>query len=195
VKHIKNAAYHPQTNGQTERLNKTVTEMIRKYIENGFEKWEHILGPVAFAYNHSTHSSNSETPYFLNHGRNPVMPIDQFLLSLPSAIVTPSDYKSQIMRRLHEVFQIVKINLAQAREQQKIQYDKRVKIAEFNVGDKVLLDMRTPIIGVSKKQIPRFVGPYRILKMCNNSTVEIQQCSSKQTQLVHVNRINHSMSQ
>nr|CAH0102035.1 unnamed protein product [Daphnia galeata] len=72
---------------------------------------------------------------------------------------------------------------------QKIQYDKRVKIAEFNVGDKVLLDMRTPIIGVSKKLIPPFVGSYRILKMCNNSTVEIQQCSSKQTQLVHVNRI------
>jgi ribosomal protein L19 len=81
------------------------------------------------------------------------------------------------MRRLHEAFQLVKINLAQAREQQKIQYDKRVKIAEFNVGDKVLLDLRTPIIGVSKKLIPPFVGPYRILKMCNNSTVEIQKCS------------------
>ena len=58
---------------------------------------EDILGPVAFAYNNSTHSSTSETPYFLNHGRDPVMPIDQFLLPLPSAIVTPSDYKSQIM--------------------------------------------------------------------------------------------------
>ena len=185
---MKTTAYHPQTNGQTERFNKTVTEMIKKYIENGFEKWEDILGPVAFAYNNSTHSSTSKTPYFLNHGRDPVMPIDQFLLPLPSAIVTPSDYKSQIMRRLHEAFQLVKINLAQAREQQKIQYDKRVKIAEFHVGDKVLLDMRTPIIGVSKKLIPRFVGPYWILKMLNNSTVEIQQCSSKQTQLVHVNK-------
>jgi hypothetical protein len=196
VKHMKTTAYHPQTNRQTESCNKTVTENIkvenreiRKYIENGFEKWEDILGPVAFAYNNSTHSSTSKTPYFLNHGRDPVMPIDQFLLPLPSAIVTPSDYKSQIMRRLHEAFQLVKINLAQAREQQKIQYDKRVKIAEFHVGDKVLLDMRTPIIGVSKKLIPHFVGPYRILKMCNNSTVEIQQCASKQTQLVHINRI------
>jgi hypothetical protein len=100
--------------------------------------------------------------------------IDQFLLPLPSAIVTPSDYKSKIMRRLHEAFQLVKKNLAQGREQQKIQYDKRVKIVEFHVGDKVLLDMRTPIIGVSKKLIPRFVGPYRVLEMCNNSTVEMR---------------------
>ncbi len=119
VKHMKIKAYHPQTNGQTERFNKTVTEMIRKYIENGFEKWENILGSVAFAYNNSTHSSTAETPYFLNHGRDPVMPIDQFLLPLLSTIVTPSDYKSQIMGRLHEAFQLVKINLTQAHEQQK----------------------------------------------------------------------------
>jgi hypothetical protein len=81
AKHMKTTAYHPQTNRQTESCNKTVTENIkvenreiRKYIENGFEKWEDILGPVAFAYNNSTHSSTSKTPYFLNHGRDPVMP-------------------------------------------------------------------------------------------------------------------------
>jgi hypothetical protein len=117
------------------------------------------------------------------------MPIDQFLRPLPPVIVTPSDYKSQIMKRLHEAFQLVKINLSQAREQQKAQYDKRVKEQKFNVGDKVLLDMRTPLAGISKKLIPRFIGPFRILKVSNNSTVEIQQDVGKQTQLVHVNRI------
>ncbi len=40
---MKTTAYHPQTNGQTERFNKTVTEIIRKYIENGFEKWDNII--------------------------------------------------------------------------------------------------------------------------------------------------------
>ncbi|KGG51072.1 hypothetical protein DI09_469p10, partial [Mitosporidium daphniae] len=107
IKRMKTTAYHPQTNGQTERFNKTVVEMIRKYLENGFERWEDILGPVVFAYNNSVHSSTLETPYFLNHGRDPVMPIDQFLRPLPPVIVTPSDYKSQIMKRLHEAFQLV----------------------------------------------------------------------------------------
>ncbi|KAI9551163.1 hypothetical protein GHT06_006378 [Daphnia sinensis] len=127
IKRMKTTAYHPQTNGQTKRFNKTVVEMIRKYLENGFERWEDILGPVVFAYNNSVHSSTLETPYFLNHGRDPVMPIDQFLRPLPPVIITPSDYKSQIMKRLHEAFQLVKSNLSQAREQQKTQYDKRVK--------------------------------------------------------------------
>ncbi|KAK4024533.1 hypothetical protein OUZ56_009954 [Daphnia magna] len=84
------------------------------------------------------------------------------------------------MKRLHEAFQLVKINLSQAREQQKVQYNKRVKKQKFNVGDKFLLDMRTPLAGIS---------PFRILKVSNNSTVEIQQDVEKPTQLVHVNRI------
>ncbi|KAI9555906.1 hypothetical protein GHT06_018430 [Daphnia sinensis] len=49
--------------------------------------------------------------------------------------------------------------------------------------------MRTPLTGISKKLIPRFIGPFRILKVNNNSTVEIQQEVGKQTQFVHVNRI------
>jgi len=68
-------AYHPQTNGQTERFNKTVAKMLRKYLENGLENWEDMLGPVTFAYNNSTHSFTLETPYFLNQGRDPLMPI------------------------------------------------------------------------------------------------------------------------
>jgi hypothetical protein len=49
------------------------------------------------------------------------------------------------MRCLNEAFQQVKTNLAQARVKQKIQYDKRVKQFKFNVGDKVFLNMRTPM--------------------------------------------------
>ena len=115
--------------------------------------------------------------------------IDQFLLPLPTAIVTPSDYKSQTMRRLHEAFKLVKTYLAQAREQQKTQYDKRVKQVKFNKGDKVLLDMRTPLKGISKKLIPHFIGPFRILTINDNNTVVIQQNAGKQAQLVHINRI------
>ncbi|KAI9552203.1 hypothetical protein GHT06_022542 [Daphnia sinensis] len=115
IKQLRTTAYHPQTNGLTERFNKTVVEMLRKYMDQGFPKWEEMLGPVAFAYRNSVHSSTLETPYFLNHGRDPTMPIDQFLLAPSHNIITPSDYKSQIMQRLHEAFLLVKDNLALAK--------------------------------------------------------------------------------
>ncbi|KZS03450.1 Uncharacterized protein APZ42_033823 [Daphnia magna] len=174
IKQLSTTAYHPQTNGLTERFNKTVVEILRKYIEQGFSKWEEVLGPVAFAYRNSVHSSTLETPYFLNHGRDPVVPIDQFFQK-PANIIIPSDYKSQLMQRLHEAFVLVKANLTQAGEQQRTQYDKRAREQAINIGDKVLIDVRTPMAGTSKNLIPHFMGPYRVTKINNNHTVEIQE--------------------
>ncbi len=144
---------------------------------------------MAFAYRHSVNSSTHETPYFLNHGRDAVMPIDNFLTPYSTEPNTPQDYKSQTMKRLSDAFQLVKKNLERARLQQKQQYDKRAKNFEYQVGDKVLLDVRAVIPGVSKKLLPRFEGPYRILKICNNHNVEILPTKGEKVQLVHVNRI------
>jgi hypothetical protein len=64
------------------------------------------------------------------------------------------------MKRLFDAFQQVKKNLERARLQQKQQYDKRAKNFEYQVGDKVLPDVRAVIPGVRKKLLPRFEGPY-----------------------------------
>lgn len=79
--------------------------MLRKYISKGFDDWEEMLGPVVFAYNNSVHSSTEKTPYFLNHGRDPLMPIDPYLQPPPTNPVTPQDYKTLMMDRLYRAFQ------------------------------------------------------------------------------------------
>ncbi|KAI9565040.1 hypothetical protein GHT06_008785 [Daphnia sinensis] len=189
IKHCTTTAYHPQTNGLTERFNKTVVEMLRKYISEGYEDWEDMLGHVAFAYRHSINSSTHETPYFLNHGRDAVMPIDRWLQPTPSDPITPQDYKSQTMKRLFKAFDLVKENLEKARAQQKEQYNKRVKMFEYEKGDKVLLDVRTVKPGTSRKLNPRYQGPYRVTKINPNHTVEIRVTPGSAPQLVHTNRI------
>ena len=103
TKHKTTTAYHPQTNGMTERFNKTVVGMIRKYVADGFQHWEDVLGPVASAYRNSVHSSTMESPYFLVTARDPSMVIDRFLIPEAEKI-TPQDYKSQTMKRLREGF-------------------------------------------------------------------------------------------
>ncbi|KZS03690.1 Uncharacterized protein APZ42_033520 [Daphnia magna] len=119
IKHCTTTAYDPQTNGLTELFNKTVVEMLRKYISEGYKNWEDMLGHVAFAYRHSINSSTHETPYFLNHGRDAVMPIDRWLQPTPSDPITSQDYKSQTMIRLFKAFHLVNENLEKARVQQK----------------------------------------------------------------------------
>ena len=188
TKHKTTTAYHPQSNGMTERFNKTVVEMIRKYIADGFEHWEEVLGPMASAYRNSVHSSTMESPYFLITARDPSMVIDRFLIP-ETELITPQDYKSQTMKRLREGFTLARKNLLDARVQQKLQYDKRAKEIDFQVGDRVLLDVKVTKLGTSKKLNPRYQGPFRISKVYDNNTVEIRSYNGGKTQMTHVNRL------
>jgi hypothetical protein len=148
-------------------------DMVRKYLRKGFAKWEDALGPFAFAYRNSVHSSTNETPYFSNHGRDPVLPIDQFLRVRHHLSTVPSDYKSQLMQPIHEAFQLAKRSMWKARQQQPEQYNERAQELLYEIDDRVLLTMKTPLLRTSKKLIPRFIGPYRVTKVNPNHTVEI----------------------
>jgi hypothetical protein len=72
-------AFHPQTDGQTERANRTVEEMLRPYVHPRQDDWDQHLDLVAFAYNNATQASTGQTPFFLNHGRHPATPFDRAL--------------------------------------------------------------------------------------------------------------------
>ncbi len=61
-------AYHPQTDGQTERLNRTLEDMLRSYVWNKQSKWEEYLHLVEFAYNSSKHTATGMTPFQVTYG-------------------------------------------------------------------------------------------------------------------------------
>ena len=88
-------AHHPQSNGKTERFNKTMVEMIRKYIADGFEQGEDILGPMASAYRNSVHSSTMECPYFLITARDPNMVVGRFLI--PETELITNNFKFLVL--------------------------------------------------------------------------------------------------
>jgi hypothetical protein len=71
---METSAYHPQTDGQTERFNKTLLNMLSHYSSN--RNWDEYLDFAIFAYNSSPHDGSKYSPFFLNFGRDPVFPID-----------------------------------------------------------------------------------------------------------------------
>lgn len=166
-------SFHPQSDGASERWNRSLITMIRHYINDGHNDWEDLLKPLRFAYMNSVHSSTNETPYFLVSGRDPVMLIDRILDSVQTNRITPQDYRSQLMENLHKAYTLVRHNLVEERKHQKKQYDKRARDLKYEIGDKVLLDIRRVPPDKSKKFMPRFEGPYRILKVYENGTVDI----------------------
>ena len=67
-------AYHPQTDGQTERVNRVMEEALRSFVEASQTDWDRCLPNLQFSYNTSLHTSTGETPFYLNYGKHPVVP-------------------------------------------------------------------------------------------------------------------------
>jgi transposase InsO family protein len=71
-------AYYPQSNGMTERFNKTVLDMVCKYIANDFGQGKEVLGQIASTYRILKYSSKIKSPYFFITARDPNKVVDRF---------------------------------------------------------------------------------------------------------------------
>ncbi|KAJ9512027.1 hypothetical protein QJQ45_004586 [Haematococcus lacustris] len=157
------SAYHPQTDGQSERANRTVEDMLRPYLNHHKTDWDQHLAAVEFAYNSSTHVGTGFSPFYLNYGHHPRTP--EALLQPPSTLV-PSPAADAFVTTMRSNIDIAKAALQRAVDKQKQQADKHRRHLEFNVGDKVLLstatlNLKTP--SNSAKLQPRYVGPFKVL--------------------------------
>jgi len=71
VQHKMSTAYHPQTDGQTERLNQTLEQYLRCYVNHEQNNWVSLLPMAQFAYNSSENSTTRMSPFYANYGYNP----------------------------------------------------------------------------------------------------------------------------
>ncbi|KAM7313032.1 DDE-type integrase/transposase/recombinase [Ixodes scapularis] len=82
--HRRTTAYHPQTNGLTERLNKTIADMIFMYVDVRHKAWDEVLPYVTFAYNTVVQETTGVTPFHLVHGRAVTTILDAMLPHVPT---------------------------------------------------------------------------------------------------------------
>ena len=68
-------SHHPQTDGQTERANRTIEDALRAFVAPHQSDWDEHLIAAEFAYNNSVQASTGFTPFYLNHGRHPHTPL------------------------------------------------------------------------------------------------------------------------
>jgi hypothetical protein len=81
------SSFHPQTDGQTERVNQTPEAYLRHFVSATLNDWDLLLSRAEFAHNNAFHESVQATPFYLNHGRHPRTPMGgkrDVLILLPS---------------------------------------------------------------------------------------------------------------
>ncbi|GKB04959.1 reverse transcriptase domain-containing protein [Tanacetum coccineum] len=155
-------AYHPQTDGQSERTIQTLEDMLRACVLDFEGSWDVHLPLVEFSYNNSYHSSVRCAPFEVLYGRKCRLPIMWAEVG-EGQLIGP-----KLVQETTEKISQIKDRLKAARDRQKSYADKRKKPLEFSVGDYVLLKV-SPWKGVVRfgkkgKLSPRFVGPFEIIK-------------------------------
>ena len=165
---------HPQTDGQTEVVNRTLGTLLRTVLKKNLKSWEECLPHVEFAYNRVVHSTTNCSPFEIVYGFNPLTPLD--LLPLPNISVfkhkegqAKADFVKQMHERVKE--QIEKKNESYAR-----QANKGRKKVVFQPGDWVWIHMRKerfPEKRKSKLQ-SRGDGPFQVLEKVNDNAYKIE---------------------
>ncbi|GJW74407.1 putative reverse transcriptase domain-containing protein [Tanacetum coccineum] len=154
-------AYHPETDGQSERTIQTLEDMLRACVIDFGKGWDKHLPLIEFSYNNNYHTSIKAAPFEALYGRKCRSPI--CWAEVGDAQLTGPE----IVRETTEKIIQIKHRLQASRDRQKCYADKRRKPLEFQVGDKVMLKV-SPWKGVIRfgkrgKLNPRYIGPFKIL--------------------------------
>ena len=152
-------AYHPQGDGQTERQNRTLQNMLSSFVSNRRDDWDLWLDSVTFAYNTSKHDVLGVSPYEVVFGRAPRLPLELELGMPLSNPTTRNEYMHTLRSVFHDVRQIAKQQLTKVSEKRAGHKQRTNTWRPFREGQTVML--RRP---KGWKLGSKWVGPYRILK-------------------------------
>ena len=151
-------SFHPQSDGQTERVNRVLEEVLRHYVSAKQDDWDELLDMAEFAINNSWHESVRNTPFYLNYGQHPLTPVSLHV----DTQVPAAEHFSQ---GIQEVVQQAKRYMQAAQDRQKAYADERRLEMEFQVGDKVLLNTKNIRLQHGEgraKLLPRWIGPFEV---------------------------------
>nr|KYP42079.1 Transposon Ty3-I Gag-Pol polyprotein [Cajanus cajan] len=160
---------HPQTDGQTEVVNRSLGTMLRAILKGNKKSWDDYLPHVEFAYNKVVHKTTNMSPFEIVYGFNPLTPLD--LLPLPdvaSFIHKEGTSRAEFVKKLPERVR----NHIQSQTEKYTKYNnKGRKEVIFNEGDWVWLHLRKDRYPSKRKSklSPRGDRPFQILKRINNN--------------------------
>ncbi|UYV67118.1 hypothetical protein LAZ67_4003958, partial [Cordylochernes scorpioides] len=191
IKHCFTTSYHPQTNGLTERLNRTLINMLSMYVNTDQKNWDEILPFITHAYNTTIQETTGYSPFFLMFGREPTSLLDDRNISVD---IDKDDYDEYIKHHLDKINRTRKLvinNTIKTQEKMKKNYDKKHMERSYEPGE--LVAVWTPIrkIGKCEKVLRKYFGPYRILKKLPNVNylIEPKDNPGQDPLIVHVSRI------
>ncbi|CEL59046.1 hypothetical protein RSOLAG1IB_12248 [Rhizoctonia solani AG-1 IB] len=150
------SAYHPQSDGQTERVNPTIEHFLRAYASVNQSDWVKWLPMTEFAYNNATHSATGRSPFMALYGWQPTLTPSNVKTNVPEA----NDLADTIQKQWEEVASALRQSKSQLVEGQ----NQEVPIS-FEVGEEAWLDAKNVNLKTkSDKLTERRLGPFKVIE-------------------------------
>ena len=176
TKQSPSTAYHPESDGQTERVNRVLSEMLRHFVNKStYDNWDENLPLAEFAHNNAKSSATGQTPFFICYGTHPRLPVQ-----LPTESDLPSlDQRisvSAYMQERHAIVAHAQKAMEAARQRMAAQVDPHRQELSFQVGDLVSLKTKHLMVSTlpSRKLFPKWIGPMRVQRIINSAAYMLE---------------------
>lgn len=189
---VRTTAYHPQTNGQVERMHATLGAMLTKAHHQGFD-WAEQLPFALFALRQSPNRDTGLSPYELVYGANLRTPLDALYhgWAEDKGGIKVCDWVERMAERVELLRDETSLKGEKAVRKRKKGFDRRAKLRTFEAGDRVW--QRIP--GLSHKLQDSWEGPLEVVARLNKVNYRVRECGSlKKGKVVHVNTLKRHVS-
>lgn len=162
-------AYHPQTDGQTERMNQEVEHYLRVQCGHLQDDWSDWLAMAEFSYNNKEQSATGISPFFANHGQHPNT-------GLEPRVEYEKTNAGQFVEKMEKVKEETKAALERAADEMRKYYNrKRNDAPEIKTGDKVLLEVTNIKTDRPMKKLGDLrYGPFKVLEKIGRSSYKLE---------------------
>ncbi|GBN19044.1 hypothetical protein AVEN_4898-1 [Araneus ventricosus] len=172
VDHRMTTAYHPQTNGLTERFNKTLADMLSMYVDVEQRNWDQILPFVTFAYNTARQETTGLTHFYLLKGREAETTLDTIVPYSPDGAT--QDYLQRLLNQTEESRQLARLRTLEAQQKDRSIYNAKHRSVKYNPGDLVWIFTPVRKVGFSEKLLKKYFRPYQVVLKLSEVTYEVQ---------------------
>jgi hypothetical protein len=163
-------SYHPQTDGQTENVNRVVQDILRAYVSDSRRDWDRYLTATEIAINSSRHASTGYTPFFLNHRQEVRLPYGIALKEAVGSATVPA--AARAMGEMAANDEAARGRMAEAQAQQEEAANRHRREEKWEVGEQAMLSTKH-LAGYKHKLACRFIGPFPVVEV-GTGTVRLE---------------------
>ena len=193
IRQILISPHHPQTNGMVERLNGSLKQILRVFVDEHADQWVFYLQPSTFAYNTSSKATSGLSPFFALYGREAHLPGELFRGETDDYVyedaVTPNTITavSALRQRLTLAHMYVKTKLNALNLKNVQELQTRATYPTYKEGDVVYLRNQRSASMKTGGFVSRYIGPYYIRARIGQTNYEISRPNNpSHFELVHV---------